>query len=110
VPKLKVFTTQMGFYDLAVAASSQAKALEAWGVHQNLFAQGMAHVTTDGALVDAALARPNVVLRRPVGSKEPFSEHASVGTRIAKASPSKAKTSRPAKKAKKAKKARHGRS
>ena len=52
--RLKVFTTQSGFYDLAVAAPSQAAALRAWGIHQNLFAEGMAKVASDKAVVDAA--------------------------------------------------------
>ena len=70
----KVFTTTSGFYDLAVATTSQAKALEAWGTRQNLFAEGMARIATDKAVVAAALGRPGVVLRRPIGSTAPFSE------------------------------------
>ena len=40
--KLKVFQAQFGFYDTIVAAPSQAAALRAWGVNQNLFASGEA--------------------------------------------------------------------
>jgi len=76
--RLKVFTTTSGFYDLAVAVSSQPKALEAWGIRQNLFAEGMARVATDGATVRAALAKPGIVLRRPLGAKKPFSEEPSL--------------------------------
>jgi hypothetical protein len=72
--KLKVFTTQAGFYDVAVAASSQPKALAAWGVHQNLFAEGMAKIATDPATIAAALAKPGVVLRRALGTKGAFVE------------------------------------
>jgi len=72
--RLKVFTTQSGFYDLAVAVTSQARALEAWGIHQNLFAEGMAKIATDQATVQAALAKPGMVLRRPLGTRQPFSE------------------------------------
>ncbi len=74
--RLKVFTTQSGFYDLAVAAPSQAAALRAWGIRQNLFAEGMAKVATDKAVVTAALAKPGVVLKRPLGTKSGFVEEA----------------------------------
>ncbi|MEJ1969665.1 MAG: cell envelope biogenesis protein TolA [Rhizomicrobium sp.] len=80
MPRLKVFTTPSGFYDLAVAAPSQAKALAAWGIHQNLFAQGMARVADDDATVAAALARPGVVLKRPLGAKGAFREDAALPT------------------------------
>ncbi len=71
--KLKVFQAQIGFYDTVVAAPSQAAALRAWGVHQNLFASGEALVATDAAAVEVATANPEVTLRRPVGSKQAFS-------------------------------------
>jgi hypothetical protein len=70
--KLKVFQAQFGFYDTVVAASSQAAALRAWGVNQNLFAGGEATVATDEAAVAAAIAHPEVPLRRAVGSTDPF--------------------------------------
>jgi hypothetical protein len=70
--RLKVFQAQFGFYDSVVAASSQAAALRAWGTHQNLFADGQAHVTTDEATVKAALAHPETPLRRAVGSNDGF--------------------------------------
>lgn len=70
--KLKVFQTQLGFYDTVVAAASQAAALRAWGVNQNLFASGEAKVTTDTAAVAAATANPETPLRRAVGSSDPF--------------------------------------
>jgi hypothetical protein len=71
-PRLKVFQAQFGFYDSVVAASGQAAALRAWGTHQNLFADGQAHVTTDEAAVKAALAHPETPLRRAVGSNDGF--------------------------------------
>ncbi len=71
-PRLKVFQAQLGFYDSVVAAPSQTAALRAWGIHQNLFATGDASVTTDPAAVTAALAHPEVPLRRAVGSGAPF--------------------------------------
>ena len=71
-PKLKVFQAQFGFFDTVVAAPSQAAALRAWGIHQNLFANGEAKTTDDKAAVAAALAHPETPLRRAVGSSEPF--------------------------------------
>ena len=70
--KLKVFQAQFGFFDTVVAAPSQAAALRAWGVNQNLFASGEATVTTDEAVVAAATGHPETPLRRAVGSNEPF--------------------------------------
>ncbi|HEX2560985.1 hypothetical protein [Phenylobacterium sp.] len=69
-PRLKVFVTSDGLTDYVVAASSKPKALAAWGVHQDLFKTGAARETDDPALVEAALARPGEVLRRPAGSRE----------------------------------------
>jgi len=72
---LKVFRAHLGFYDTAVAAASRAAALKAWGSRQNLFREGVASETKDPQAVAAALAKPGVVLRRPVGSNAPFSEN-----------------------------------
>jgi hypothetical protein len=72
--KLKVFTTQSGFYDLAVATTSRPKALAAWGIHQDLFAHGQAQETGEKEAVEAALAKPGMVLRRPLATKGAFSE------------------------------------
>jgi hypothetical protein len=74
--KLKTYQTSVGFFDLAIAAPSMAAALRAWGSETNLFQQGFAKETDDPAVVAATLARPGVVLRRPVGSDRTFSEHA----------------------------------
>lgn len=63
-PHLKVFVARIGFHDVVVAASSQKAALEAWGVHANLFAQGAARITQEPELVAAALAQPGTPLRR----------------------------------------------
>ncbi|TCI00784.1 hypothetical protein EJV46_00985 [Roseococcus sp. SYP-B2431] len=70
--KLKVFQAHFGFFDTIVAAPSQAAALQAWGVHRNVFADGHAKLTTDEAAVAAATAHPETVLKRPVGSDGPF--------------------------------------
>src|SRR5215469_14113160 len=73
-PRLKVFRTHLGFYDVVVAAPSQKAALEAWGAGSNLFAHGFASVVTDPELAKAALRKPGVVLKRQFGSKGEFSE------------------------------------
>ncbi len=70
--RLKVFQVHLGFFDTVVAAPSQAAALRAWGTHQNLFADGQARVTDDPQAVEAALAHPEVPLKRATGSTDPF--------------------------------------
>jgi hypothetical protein len=74
--RLKTYQTSLGFFDLAIAAPSMAAALRAWGSDTNLFQQGFAKETDDPATVAATLAKPGVVLRRPVGSDGAFSERA----------------------------------
>jgi colicin import membrane protein len=76
VRKLKSYQTSLGFFDLAIAAPSMKAALQAWGSDTNLFHQGFAKETDDPAIVAATLAKPGVVLRRPVGSDGAFSERA----------------------------------
>jgi hypothetical protein len=71
--RLKVFQAQLGFYDTVVAAPSQAAALRAWGVHQNLFADGLARLSEDPQTIEAALSHPETPLKRAVGSSDPFS-------------------------------------
>ena len=78
--KLKTYQTSLGFYDQAVAAPSMKAALEAWGASSNLFHQGAAKETDDPDIVAATMASPGVVLRRPVGSDGPFTEHAALPT------------------------------
>ena len=67
--RLKVFTTSDGLTDYVIATSSRAKALAAWGVHQDLFKTGGAEETDVPAIRDEAMARPDEVLRRPAGSR-----------------------------------------
>jgi hypothetical protein len=74
--RLKSYQTSSGFFDLAVAAPSMKAAAEAWGSRTNVFTQGFAKETRDPAVVVATMAKPGVVLRRPVGSNGPFTEHA----------------------------------
>ena len=68
-PRLKVFVTSDGLTDYVVATTSKTKALAAWGSHQDLFKTGLAHEADDPALVQAATAQPDEVLRRPAGSR-----------------------------------------
>ncbi len=70
--KLKVYQAPFGFYDSVVAAPNQGAALRAWGSRQNLFAEGIARVTDDPDAVKAALAHPEIPLRRAIGSDAPF--------------------------------------
>jgi len=74
--KLKTYQTSLGFFDMAIAAPSMKAALEAWGSKSNLFHQGFANEVDDPALIAATLAKPGVILRRPVGSDGPFREQA----------------------------------
>jgi len=78
--KLKTYQTSQGFYDLAIAAPSMKAALEAWGTSRNLFHQGFAKESDDSEVIAAAMAKPGVVLQRPVGSDKPFREHAELPT------------------------------
>ena len=82
VRKLKTFETSLGFFDLAIAAPSMKAALEAWGADSNLFHQGVAKESDDPDIVAATMAKPGVVLRRPVGSDKPFSEQADLPTHL----------------------------
>jgi hypothetical protein len=57
-------------------------ALEAWGADSNLFHQGAATESDDPDVIAATMAKPGVVLKRPVGSKGPFGEHAGLPTEL----------------------------
>jgi colicin import membrane protein len=78
--KLKTYETSLGFYDLAIAAPSMKAALEAWGAESNLFHQGVARESKNPEVVAATMAKPGVILRRPVGSNGPFTEYAALPT------------------------------
>jgi phosphoglycolate phosphatase-like HAD superfamily hydrolase len=65
--KLKTYQTSLGFFDQAIAAPSMKAALEAWGADSNLFHQGAARESDDPDVVAATMAKPGVVLKRPVG-------------------------------------------
>lgn len=96
--KLKTFVTESGFFELAVAAPSMKAALKDWGIDVNLFQQGLARQTDDPAIIKAAETTPGTVLRRPIGSKEPFREGAELpevkgASRKSKAKPGGKRTS-----------------
>jgi hypothetical protein len=74
--KLKTYQTSLGFFEQAIAAPSMKAALEAWGADSNLFHQGAAKESHDPDVIAATMAKPGVVLKRPVGSNGPFGEHA----------------------------------
>jgi hypothetical protein len=81
--KLKTYQTSLGFFDLAVAAPSMKAALEAWGADSNLFHQGAAMQSEVPDVINATMAAPGVVLKRPVGSGGPFKERAELPTDLA---------------------------
>lgn len=62
--RLKVFSWSDGFHAFTVAASSRAKALEAWGTEQDLFKTGLAAEVPDSPDAEAALAQPGEVIKR----------------------------------------------
>ena len=76
--KLKTYRTSIGFFDLAVAAPSMKAAAKAWGSDPDIFKRGFAQQTDDPKVVEATLAAPGVVLRRPVGSDGEFSKQAAL--------------------------------
>ena len=88
--KLKTYRTSLGFFDLAMAAPSMTAALEAWGADSNLFHQGAAKESHDPDVIAATMAKPGVVLRPPVGTDRPFSEHAELPTDLGGGGPTKA--------------------
>ena len=87
--KLKTYQTSLGFFDLAMAAPSMKAALETWGADSNLFHQGAAKESHDPDVIAATMAKPGVVLRRPVGTDRPFSEHAELPTDLGGGGPTK---------------------
>jgi hypothetical protein len=90
VRKLKTYQTSLGFFDLAIATPSMKAALEAWGADSNLFHQGAAKESDNPDVIVAAMKKPGVVLRRPVGTDRPFREHAELPTDLSGGGPTKA--------------------
>ena len=97
--KLKTYQTSLGFFDQAIAAPSMKAALKAWGADSNLFHQGEAKETDDPKIVAATMAKPGIVLKRPVGTTKPFSEHPGLPTDLGRGGePSGAARNAPARK------------
>lgn len=61
---LKVFSYSDGFHSWTVAATSRAKALEAWGVKRDLFKDGSAVEAKEGPDKEAALKAPGELIER----------------------------------------------
>jgi colicin import membrane protein len=66
-------------------------ALEVWSASSNLFHQGFAKEVDDDEVIAATMEKPGVVLQRPVGSNDPFSEHSGLPTIEPLGEPSKKK-------------------
>ena len=99
--KLKTYQTSLGFFDQAIAAPSMKAALEAWGADSNLFHQGAAKESQDPDVIAATMAKPGVILRRPIGSNGSFAEHAELPTDLGSSGPTKAARKSEGRKAKK---------
>ncbi|HUJ45960.1 MAG TPA: hypothetical protein VLV55_02425 [Rhizomicrobium sp.] len=74
MPAIKVYTANLGFYEVAVAARSRKMALAHWGLTRDLFREGAAHETKDPKAIEAAMRKVGMVVRRPLGSNGPFEE------------------------------------
>jgi len=80
MPRAKVYEADIdGLHQWIVAAPNQRAALDAFGVHQDLFAQGLAKATADEEAIEAASARPGEPLRRLKGSTSGFQPVANGG-------------------------------
>lgn len=88
--KLKTYQTSLGFFDQAIAAPSMKAALEAWGADSNLFHQGAAKESDDPDVIAATMAKPGIVLKRPVGANGSFGEHAELPDKLGVEKPAKA--------------------
>jgi hypothetical protein len=53
---------------------------QAWDADSNLFHRGAAKESHDRDIIAATMAKPGVVLKRPVGSDGPFGEHVHLPT------------------------------
>jgi hypothetical protein len=70
---LKTYTAEIdGLHQWIVAAANQRAALDAFGLHQNLFAQGLAAETKEPELVEAAAGAKGQPLRRLKSGKGGF--------------------------------------
>src|ERR1700709_2367065 len=100
--KLKTYQTSLGFFDQAIAAPSMKAASEAWGADSNLFHQGAAKESTNPDVIAATMAKPGVVLKRPVGSDGVFGEHPALPKNLGQDGPKKSASKQAGPKAKEA--------
>jgi colicin import membrane protein len=98
MPRIKVFTANLGFYEAAVAARSQKMALAHWGVSRDLFHEGTAKETNEPKAVEAAMRKVGMVVRRPIGSTGSFEERANAEQTLLKTLSRSRKPATPAKK------------
>jgi len=103
MPRIKVFTADLGFYEAAVATRSRKMALAHWGVPRDLFREGSAQETNDPRAVEAAMRKVGLVVRRPIGSSGPFEERAEAERTLlkklgARSSKAKARNAKPVRK------------
>jgi len=84
--QLKTYITNLGFFEMAIAAPSMKAALEAWGMSHNAFQHGFAKQTDDAKIIAATMEKPGVVLKRPVGTTGAFSENAELPKELWKGS------------------------
>lgn len=92
---LKTYITNLGFFELAIAAPSMKAALEAWGMRHNAFQQGFARETDDPRIIAATTAQPGVVLKRAVGSKGEFRKDAKLPASLPDVSPPRIEARKP---------------
>jgi len=62
--RLKVFSWSNGIDAFTVATTSRPRALEAWGMEQDIFKDGLAHQIDEGPDHEAALKSPGKVIKR----------------------------------------------
>jgi colicin import membrane protein len=78
--KLKVLSDISGLFRSCCPCTFHEGGAEAWGTSRNFFHQGYAKESNDSEVIAATMAKPGVVLQRPVGSNKPFREHAELPT------------------------------
>lgn len=69
-PRIKVFTTRIGFDEVVVATSSRKAALEAWDVTRDLFRDGDADETKDAKAIELALKHIGKAVALPRKSRQ----------------------------------------
>jgi hypothetical protein len=81
-PELKTYQTSLGFFDQPIRRSVDEGGLGSAGADSNLFHQRAAKESHDPDVIAAIMARPVVVLKRPVGSDGPLNQHAELPKKL----------------------------